>query len=102
MKETPLAITVDEQHSLVVVRVTGDVAASQAGSIEDTVLPHVSSAGVDVHVDLSGMTFLSSTGLAVFVQLMRRAKQAKRTLRFTNPSPHIERMLRIANLPVGG
>ena len=102
MKETPLGITVDEQPSLTVVRVVGDVPASQAGAIEDTVLPHLTGPGVDVEVDLSGLTFLSSTGLSVLVQLMRRARQAKRTLRYTRPSPHIGRMLRIANLPVDG
>lgn len=101
MSETPLSITIDEQPALTVVRVVGDVPASQAGTVEDTLLPHLAAPGVDVEIDLSGLTFLSSTGLSVFVQLMRRAKQAKRTLRYTRPSPHIERMLRIANLPVG-
>lgn len=100
MSESPLSITVDEQPSLTVVRVVGDVPASQAGAIEDTVLPYLAGPGVDLEVDLSGLTFLSSTGLSVLVQLMRRAKQSKRVLRYRRPSPHIERMLRIANLPV--
>jgi hypothetical protein len=38
----------------------------------------------------------------VLVQLARRSKQAKRALRYSRPSAHIERMLRIANLPVAG
>jgi anti-anti-sigma factor len=47
------------------------------------------------------MTFLSSTGLAVVVRLARAARQAKREFRLLQPPPHIERMLRIANLATG-
>ena len=102
MSETPLSITVDEQAAATVVRVVGDLPASQAGVLEDTVLPLLSGPGTDIEVDLSGVTFLSSTGLSVLVQLVRRAKQAKRALRYCRPSAHIERMLRIANLPIAG
>jgi len=102
MSETPLSITVDEQAAATVVRVAGDLPASQAGVLEDTVLPLLAGPGTEIEVDLSGVTFLSSTGLAVLVQLARRSKHAKRALRYSRPSAHIERMLRIANLPVAG
>jgi anti-sigma B factor antagonist len=102
MSETPLGITVDEQTSITVIRVVGDIPASQAGVLEDTVLPLLGGPGTDIEVDLSGVTFLSSTGLSVLVQLVRRAKQQKRALRYCRPSAHIERMLRIANLPIAG
>lgn len=102
MNENPLSITVDAQPSATIVRVVGDLPASQAGVLEDTVVPLLSGPAGDLEVDLAGVTFLSSTGLAVLVQLARRAKQAKRVLRYARPSAHIERMLRIANLPIGG
>lgn len=102
MSEAPLSITVDEQPSTTLVRVSGDLPASQAGALEDAVVALLGGPGSDIEMDLSGVTFLSSTGLAVLVQLVRRAKQAKRTLRYSRPSAHIERMLRIANLPIGG
>lgn len=101
MNETPLSITIDEQPSSTLVRVAGDLQASQAGVLEDAVVSLLGGPGCDIEVDLSGVTFLSSTGLAVLVQLVRRAKQSKRTLHYSKPSAHIERMLRIANLSVG-
>jgi anti-anti-sigma factor len=46
------------------------------------------------------MPFLSSTGVAVLVRLSRRARQGKRQFAMFNPTAHIERMLRIAGLPI--
>jgi hypothetical protein len=33
---------------------------------------------------------------------MRQARQHKQPMRLLSPVPHIERMLRIANMPIGG
>jgi len=97
-----MEILVEQAADRVIVRVVGDVTASRSGDLEDRVVPSVGAGLPPVDIDLAGMSFLSSTGLAVLVQLARRAKQAKRVLRYARPSAHIERMLRIANLPIGG
>ena len=102
MKDTPMEILVEQAADRVTVRIVGDPSASRSGDLEDRVLPLVGAGLLPVDLDLSGMSFLSSTGLAVIVRLMRQARQAKQPMRLLNPVSHIERMLRIANMPVGG
>lgn len=101
MKESPLQFEVEAEGEVVRVTVRGDVRASSAGEIEDLILPLLDGPATRIELDLSGMTFLSSTGVAVLVRLSRRARQDKRQLVLLNPTGHIERMLRIAALPIG-
>lgn len=101
MKESPLQFEVTAEGEVVRVTVRGDACASRAGDLEDRVLPLLDGPATRIELDLSGMTFLSSTGVAVLVRLSRRARQDKRQLVLLNPTGHIERMLRIAALPIG-
>jgi anti-anti-sigma factor len=102
MKDTPMEILVEQAADRVIVRVVGDVTASRSGDLEDRVVPSIGAGLPPVDIDLAGMSFLSSTGLAVLVRLMRQARQHKQPMRLLSPVPHIERMLRIANMPIGG
>jgi anti-anti-sigma factor len=102
MKDTPMEILVEQSPERVTVRVIGDATASRSGDLEDRVVPLVGAGLPAVDLDLSEMSFLSSTGLAVIVRLMRQARQVKQPMRLMNPVAHIERMLRIANMPIGG
>jgi anti-sigma B factor antagonist len=101
VNESPLEILVQAAAGRSTVTIRGDVSASRAGQLEDGIRPLLDGPPGPVDVDLSGMTFLSSTGLAVVVRLARAARQAKREFRLLQPPPHIERMLRIANLATG-
>ena len=98
MNQQPLSITVEAGPEAVLVRVVGDITASASGELEDAISPHVQAAGPDVIVDLRATSYMSSTGLATLVQMNTRARRAGRTLRLRDPSPHLERMLTIANL----
>ena len=97
-----MEILVEQSADRVTVRVVGDVTASRSGDLEDRVVPFVGAGLPPVDIDLSGLSFLSSTGLAIVVRLMRMARQGKQPMRLMNPVAHIERMLRIANMPIGG
>jgi anti-anti-sigma factor len=101
MNDSPLAIHVEVIGPVAKVTVRGDVSASRSGDLEDQLLPVVDGPVPTIEVDVSSMTFLSSTGLAVLVRLSRRARQGKRAFVLVRPSSHIERMLRIANLSIG-
>lgn len=101
MSDSPLEIDIKEEGATVRIAVRGDVTASRAGDLEDRVLPVLDGPATRIELDLSGMLFLSSTGVAILLRLFRRARQGQREFAVLNPTPHIERMLRIANLPVG-
>lgn len=95
-----MEIVVEEHPDRLSVRVVGDATASRSGDIEDRVLPLMGAGRPPIEIDLSAMGFLSSTGLAVFVRLVRQARQSKQQLRLLKPVPHIERMMRLASLPL--
>lgn len=97
-----MEIVIDQAADRVTVRVIGDVTASRSGDLEDRVMPSVGAGLPPIDINLAEMGFLSSTGLAVLIRLMRQARQHKQAMRLLDPVPHIERMLRIANMPVGG
>lgn len=48
-------------------------------------------------VDLSGVTFMDSTGLHVLVEAARR-RNGQGPLRLRNPSPHVIRMMEIVGV----
>ena len=67
-------------------RVAGRVDAVVAPELRDAVITLVAdNAGVAVTVDLSGVDFIDSAGLACLVQGMKRARQGGGDLRLTAP-----------------
>ncbi|NBP52022.1 MAG: anti-sigma factor antagonist [Actinobacteria bacterium] len=101
MNDSPLEILVQAAEGTTTVTIRGDASASRSGELEDGIRPLLDGPPGRIEVELAGMTFLSSTGLAVLVRLSRIARQSKREFRLLQPPAHIERMLRIANLPIG-
>ena len=57
-----------------------------------------SSAPPRVIVDLSGVTFLDSTGVGVLVGALKRAREADGKLHFCNPQPRVCRVFEITGL----
>jgi anti-sigma B factor antagonist len=49
-------------------------------------------------VDLSGVTFLDSTGLSVLISGLRRCQAAGGELRLTGPRPNVRKVLEITGL----
>jgi len=80
-----MEILVEQAADRVIVRVVGDVTASRSGDLEDRVVPSVGAGLPPVDIDLAGMSFLSSTGLAVLVRLMRQARQHKQPMHLLRP-----------------
>ncbi len=58
----------------------------------------VSVAGSDVVVDLSGLSFVDSTGIAALAQARGLIEQAGSELRLTRPQRPVERVLEIVGL----
>lgn len=52
----------------------------------------------DLTLDLAQVTNTDSAGLALLVEWLRRARDAKRSLRFTNIPAQVQTLMRINNL----
>lgn len=77
---------------------TGDVDAGAAPSIEARIREAIGAGPCDVTVDLSGTTFLDSSGLRVLLTAHRLVDDAGHRMRVLAPSPPVRRILEITGL----
>jgi anti-sigma B factor antagonist len=81
-----------------VVTASGEIDLATAGQLRDRLIAAVLDADVDVVVDLSGVTFLDSTGLEVLVRTNSRLVSAGRRLVVRDPSQRVRRVLGVSGL----
>ena len=84
--EHPTALTVDESEGCV--KVSGEIDMSSATKLIDAVLK-----ATPASLDLSGVTFIDSSGLHALIRLRR----ARAELRIVALSPQVRRLLEITN-----
>ena len=94
MSELTFDVTFDGP-TRVVIAVSGEVDMSTAPQLDDCVRTHRDR---DVTVDLSGVSFLDSSGLAALVRGHRALRDAGHTLRTSGERDFILRVMNIAGL----
>ena len=78
-----------------VVRAVGEIDASTCGQLDEMLLTLDST--VPVRVDLSGVTFMDSSGLRVLIA-HHDSRADDRCLKIVNPSQQVRRLLEITGL----
>lgn len=81
-----------------VVGVTGEIDILTAPQLRETLLGHLTSAAPNLAVDLSGVTFIDSTGLSVLVNALRRARSLGGDVRLLLPSEQVTKVLELTRL----
>lgn len=91
---TPWSVqtTVEERH--VLVTVAGELDASTAGDLRDCV---VIGQG-DVHLDLSGVSFIDSSGLAAIIEGHLRLASVDSRLVIVERSPAVQRVFELSGV----
>jgi anti-sigma B factor antagonist len=87
---------VDEQSS--VIRPTGRLNLLAAPKLREVVTASVQQGRPNIVVDLSGTTFLDSSGLGALVGGLKTARQGGGTLRIACLAPQVEMVLKLTNL----
>jgi anti-sigma B factor antagonist len=90
---TRLEVIADGPNLVVRGEIDAHVAATLAGHLDP--LP---GADGDVRVDVSGVDFVDSSGLRVFIDAHQRARAADRRLVIVQPSRAVSRLLEISGL----
>ncbi|MET0627561.1 MAG: STAS domain-containing protein [Acidimicrobiia bacterium] len=94
MTELSLDVSSDREGH-VVIAVAGEVEMTTAPQLADCILEH---ATMDVLVDLSGVTFLDSTGITALVRGYNELRKNGHTFRTTGERDVILRVLEISGL----
>jgi anti-anti-sigma factor len=77
--------------------VAGEIDASTAPALDDA-LSHLPIGDGPVVLDLSGVSFIDSSGLRVLISLAGRARDEGRSVALRDPSPTVARLLEITGL----
>ncbi len=92
------AIRVAHAEQATTLAVTGEVDLSTAGDLAEAGLAALAAGAAVVIVDLSGVTFLDSTGLAALVTINNRARHDGAALIVARPQPRIRQLFHITGL----
>ena len=80
-----------------IVAARGELDLHTAPRLAEALAPHMD-AGAAVIADLTAVTFMDSSGLAVFVDALARARETGATLRVVAPEPRVRRVFEITGL----
>ncbi|HVL50960.1 MAG TPA: STAS domain-containing protein [Actinomycetota bacterium] len=93
-----LSIDSSPEAGWVVVKVDGEVDLSNASGLREHLISQVQEANYNIAVDLSGVEFMDSSGLAVLISGLRRTKEHDGSLVLIAPTASVKRVLSITGL----
>src|SRR5580698_6990864 len=83
---------------LVTVTVTGEVDVSNTAWLHDTLHDAIDTGAAEVILDVGGLTFMDSTGLAVLHGAHERMQSINRTLTIRHPTPRMLQLFNVTDL----
>jgi anti-sigma B factor antagonist len=95
---TILELDTDERDGLVRIMLRGELDLSTAGKVEDELRRVETDRPAVVALDLSGLSFLDSTGLRLVVSADERAKDEGRRLAIVRGPEEVQRVFTITKL----
>ena len=93
-----LLIDETERGSAIVLRLRGELDLRSAATLRLRLAEVVRRCDADVVLDLEGVTFIDSTGLAAMLNALRRLTRAGRRLMLVCPDGPVLRILRLTRL----
>ncbi|MFO0972750.1 MAG: STAS domain-containing protein [Phycisphaerae bacterium] len=96
--DEPLSMSVERRAGATVVALRGASTMEQSEEIRARLLAVLEERPGVVVLDLSGLSFIESTGLGSIVAAHIRARRAGAVIRMVNPTPAIRELLRTTRL----
>jgi anti-sigma B factor antagonist len=94
-----LILSTERQDDVAVVAVSGEIDLGTAGQLRDYLAECLSTEGLrDIVLDLSGVTFMDSTGLQVLISTQRRLEAQGGRLRLVGLRSGVAKILRVTGL----
>lgn len=93
-----LSIDVKETDILLEITLNGEIDAYTAPSLRDTIFPLSEKNGMKMVIDLSGVSYMDSTGLGVFVGAFKNVKAHDGQFKIVGLSGRLKRLFDITGL----
>lgn len=75
-----------------------ELAAGNATSVRDEIRAALPAATLNLDLDLSGLTFLDSSGLGTLISLHKTMRSRNGTVRLLKPAPNVMQILELTRL----
>jgi len=94
-----LSIEVTQQvEKEVSIALSGEIDVYTAQKLRDSLLPLTLDAGTNIKVDLKNVTYMDSTGLGIFINVLKSAKENNSSLQLVNLQKRVYRLFSITGL----
>ncbi len=98
MADAPFEVVVSQDAGGAVVQVTGDVDLATSTRLRDALQQAAATSSSVVRVDMTGVTFLDSSGISVLVDAQQQLGQSSSRLVLHGVGDHVKRVLEISGL----
>lgn len=93
-----ISIDVQEQEKQTTIKLAGEIDAYTAPKLREAAFPYTEKEEADIVIDLSGVTYMDSTGLGVFVGLFKSLNANNGTMKLIGLSDRLKRLFDITGL----
>ncbi|PLR95567.1 anti-sigma factor antagonist [Bacillus sp. T33-2] len=93
-----ISIDVNETENYTEVSVSGEIDAYTAPKLRETLFPMSEKEGVKIVVDLTGVSYMDSTGLGVFVGVFKNVRAQNGEFKIVGLSDRLQRLFEITGL----
>lgn len=98
VERSKMDISVQNEPDYVLVKILGNFDSSETTKLKNELLPIVQNEGINMLVDLSGLTYVMSEGLGQFVNLVVEARKVSSRVVFFSPTPLVDTVIKTSNL----
>lgn len=93
-----MEITWKELEGLAIVRLEGRLDITQSDDFENRVIAALDQNPRDLLVNLSGVTYMSSSGIRALLAIFRHARAIERNMYVCDPSPAVKKILDVVDI----
>ena len=98
MSKSGLLIKEQEQDKHILIEISGEVDIFTCQQLKDTLYQCVDKFGKDLVLDCASLDYIDSTGLGVFVAVLKKVKQIDRNITIVNLKDSILKLFLITSL----
>lgn len=92
-----MTVTTEQRNGVEIMAVTGRIDSTTSPAFEEAIQKWVEGEATRYVIELSGVDFMSSAALRVFLSMAKRTSRNGKTVVLAGPTPEVQEIFQIAN-----